>query len=204
MHPNPLFRSDDRALHLALIDQVGFGMVFLTAPDGPRVSHTPLIAREDGTVRFHLSRGSGLAQPLSGPLAGATALLLVNGPDGYISPRWYADPDTVPTWDYVALEMEGPVRRIDEAELGRFLEELSARHETRLTHGTPWTMDKLSSAKRRRLLAGIFGFEMEVQAWRPTYKLSHNKSADERERIAAGLEAEGQRGIAQLIREWPA
>lgn len=200
MHPNPTFRSDDRALHLALIHQVGFGMVFLTTPDGPRVSHTPLIARADGAVRFHLSRGGALAKPIDG----ATTLILVNGPDGYISPRWYDDSDTVPTWDYVALEMEGPVRRLDDDGLIDILEELTARHEARVAHGDPWTMDKLSENKRRRLLAGIFGYEMEVRAWRPTYKLSQNKPADERERIAAGLEAEGQRGIAQLIREWPA
>ena len=64
-------------------------------------------------------------------------------------------------------------------------------------------MDKLSEGKRRRLLAGIFGYEMDVRAWRPTYKLSQNKAGDERERIAAGLEAEGQRAVARLMRGLP-
>ena len=44
MHPNPLFRSDDRQLFETLIEQIGFGMVFLTTPDGPRVAHTPLLS----------------------------------------------------------------------------------------------------------------------------------------------------------------
>ena len=199
MHPNPTFRSEDRGLHEALLDEVGFGMVFASTPDGPRVVHTPLLSARDGTVRFHVSRGNALAKHLDG----ATALIVVNGPDGYISPRWYVDQDTVPTWDYVALELEGRVRRIDEAGLVGLLEALSERHEGRVQHGIPWTMDKLSDAKRRRLLAGIFGFELEVLAWRPTYKLSQNKPADERERIAAGLDAEGQRGIAKLMRSLP-
>lgn len=196
MHPNSAFRAEDRAVHEALLDEIGFGMVFAQIPDGPRVAHTPLIASGDGRVRFHLARGNALAKHLDG----ATALLLVNGPDGYVSPRWYADPDQVPTWNYVALEFEGPVRRIAESELLALLEALSARHEARVSKGVAWTMDKLSQPMLRRLLAGIVGFELEIQAWRPTYKLSQNKSPEERARVVAGLETAGQPKLAALMR----
>ena len=196
MHPNSAFRCEDRAVHEALLDEIGFGMVFAQIPDGPRVAHTPLIASGDGAVRFHLARGNALAKHLDG----ATALLLVNGPDGYVSPRWYIDPDQVPTWNYVALEFEGPVRRIAESELPALLEALSARHEARVSEGVAWTMDKLSQPKLRRLLAGIVGFELEIQAWRPTSKLSQNKSPEERTRVVAGLETAGQPQLAALMR----
>ena len=196
MHPNSAFRCEDRAVHEALLDEIGFGMVFAQIPDGARVAHTPLILSGDGRVRFHLARGNALAKHLDG----ATALLLVNGPDGYVSPRWYIDPDQVPTWNYVALEFEGPVRRIAESELPALLEALSARHEARVSEGVAWTMDKLSQPKLRRLLAGIVGFELEIQAWRPTYKLSQNKSPEERTRVVAGLETAGQPQLAALMR----
>ena len=196
MHPNSAFRAEDRAVHEALLDEIGFGMVFAQIPDGPQVAHTPLILSGDGRVRFHLARGNALAKHLDG----ATALLLVNGPDGYVSPRWYADPDQVPTWNYVALELEGPVRRIAESELLALLEALSARHEARVSEGVAWTMDKLSQPKLHRLLAGIVGFELEIQAWRPTYKLSQNKSPEERTRVVAGLETAGQPQLAALMR----
>lgn len=196
MHPNPAFRGEDRALLERLIGEVGFGTVFAATPDGPRVVHTPLIQVGADRLRFHTSRGNALARHLDG----ATALALVNGPDGYVSPRWYADPDTVPTWNYVALELEGPVKRIDADELLALVTALSERHEARVSEGQPWTMAKLSDANRRRLLAGIVGFEMEVRAWRPTLKLSQNKAADERARIAAGLEGEGSVAIAGLMR----
>ena len=94
MHPDPQFRSDDRALLEALIDQVGFGMVFLTTPDGPRVAHTPIVSTGNGAIQFHLSRGNALTRHLDG----ANALAVVNGPDAYVSPRWYEQRDTVPTW----------------------------------------------------------------------------------------------------------
>ena len=58
-----------------MIDEVGFAMVFMTTPAGPRVAHTPLLRGGDGLVRFHLSRGNALTKHL----AGADALLVVNG-----------------------------------------------------------------------------------------------------------------------------
>lgn len=196
MHPNSAFRLDDRDLHEALIAQVGFAMVFAATPDGPRVAHVPLLSTGDGAVQFHLARGNALARHLDG----TTALAVVNGPDGYVSPRWYADSAQVPTWNYVALELEGPVRRIDQDGLFAQLEGLSAVNEARVTEGTPWTMDKMPGDALRKMMAAIVGFEMEIQAWRPTFKLSQNKNADERARVAIGLEAEGAPAIAELMR----
>lgn len=196
MHPDPAFRTEDRALMEALIDEVGFGMVFATTPDGPRVAHTPIVWTGDGTVHFHLSRGNALTRHIDG----ATVLIVINGPEGYVSPRWYADPAQVPTWNYVALELEGRVRRMDADGLLGVLETLSAREEARVTAGSPWTLDKMPGARLRSMLAGIVGFECEVLAWRPTFKLSQNKPAEERARVADGLDAQGSAGIAALMR----
>ncbi len=196
MHPNAAFRHPDRALCEALIEEIGFGMVFATTPDGPRVAHVPLLSTGDGAIQFHLARGNALTKHLNG----ATALIVVNGPDGYVSPRWYADPAQVPTWNYVAVELEGRVRRMDSDGLLAHLEAISDRHEERIVEGDFWSMDKLPADKLRGLLAGIVGFEMEIQVWRETLKLSQNKSADERARVADGLESEGSPAIAQLMR----
>jgi transcriptional regulator len=195
MHPNPLFRTEDRALMESLIDEVGFGMVFAQTGDGPRVAHTPLLSTGDGAVEFHLARGNALTRYL----AGQEALIVINGPDAYVSPRWYADPNTVPTWDYVALELQGPVRKMAEEGLLGFLDAVAERHEGRI-RGTPWTREQVDPAKIATLLHGIVGFEMEVRAWRPTLKLSQNKAAEERAAIAEGLEAHGSPALASLIR----
>lgn len=197
MHPNAAFRTENRALVEALVDEIGFGMIFAATPDGPRVAHTPLLWTGDGALQFHLARGNALTRHLDG----ATALAVVNGPDAYVSPRWYADAEQVPTWNYVCVEMEGRVRRMDRDGLRALLETLSARNEARLVHGAPWTMDTMPQAKLSPMLDAIVGFELEVQAWRPTLKLSQNKGADERERVAQGLEAEGSPAIAQLMRD---
>ena len=195
MHPNPLFRNEDRALHEALIEEIGFGMVFAQTPDGPRVAHTPLLSTGDGAVQFHISRANALMRYLGGQ----EALIVVNGPDAYVSPRWYADQGQVPTWNYLALELQGPVRRMAEEGLVGLLDALSARQEGRIA-GDPWTRDKMDDAAFRKMLGAIAGFEMEVRAWRPTFKLSQNKSPEDRARVADALEAQGSPALAALMR----
>ncbi|MFC4294525.1 FMN-binding negative transcriptional regulator [Novosphingobium tardum] len=196
MHPNPVFRENDRGLCHTLVDQVGFGMVFAAVPDGPRVAHAPLLRHGDDRLRFHLARGNALSRHLDGQ----ETLALVNGPDGYVSPRWYSDQRQVPTWNYVALEMQGPVRRLARDDLVSLLDDLSDRNEARVAQGSPWTRSKMDGNAFARLLDGIVGFELEITAWRPTFKLSQNKPVEERERVAAGLEAAGSAGIAALMR----
>lgn len=195
MHPNPAFRHDDRALLEALIAEIGFGMVFATTPDGPRVGHVPLLYTGDGAVQFHLARGNALTRHIDGK----TALVVINGPDGYVSPRWYADAAQVPTWNYVALELEGRVRRMNQDGLTALLEGLSAANEARIP-GAAWTMGKTPEDALRRMMAAIVGFELEILGWRPTFKLSQNKSADERARVADGLAAHGSLALAELMR----
>lgn len=197
MHPNPKFRTEDRALMEMLIEEIGFGMVFATTPDGPRVAHVPFLYTGDSALQFHLSRGNGLTRHLDG----TTALAVINGPDGYVSARWYADTTLVPTWNYVALELEGRVRQMDEEGLLALIDALSDKHEARITAGTFWKIDKVPPDKLSKMLGAISGFELEIQAWRPTLKLSQNAPADERLRVIEGLEAQGSVAIAKLMRD---
>jgi transcriptional regulator len=195
MHPNALYRNDDRALHEALIEEVGFGMVFAQTADGPRVAHTPIVSTGDGAVQFHLARGNALTRYL----VGQEALVLVNGPDAYVTPRWYADANTVPTWDYVALELQGPVRKMATEGLLAMLDAIAERHEERIP-GEAWTREQVDPGKIAGLVTGIVGFEMEVRAWRPTFKLSQNKPPEDRAAIAEALEAHGSPALATLMR----
>lgn len=197
MHPDPAFHDGEPALIERIVRDIGFGMVFATTPQGPRVAHTPFILTEKRTLRFHLSRGNAL----TGHLDGTTALALVNGPDAYVSPRWYGDdPAQVPTWNYVAVEMEGPVRRLEPQGLIDLLEALSAQQEARLPPPA-WTMAKAEPAYLDRLLRGIVGFELTVETWRPTLKLSQNKAPAQRQGVIAGLEATGQDALAAWMRD---
>lgn len=196
MHPNPNFRDETPELHRSLIAELGFGTIFLQTPAGPRVAHAALLSMDSGKLQFHLARGNALTRHLEG----STALVVVNGPDAYISARWYADPDQVPTWNYIAVELEGSVRKLDDGELLQQLEMLSDRNEAKVEGGKPWTMYKMSKRHLDGMIRSIVGFEMEIETRRETVKLSQNKSLDERERVIAGLEQQNAAGIVQAMR----
>jgi len=203
VHPNPAFRikgdaATERSMIEALVQEIGMGLVFAETPDGPRVGHVALYSTGDGAVQFHLANGNALTKHL----AGKTALIVVNGPDAYISPDWYDGADQVPTWNYVSVELEGPVRVMDSDGLIALLDDLSAVNEAKLEPKKPWTRDKMDPAKFDRMLGVITGFEMEVLAWRPTLKLSQNKPDDDRLRAADALEKLGKRAMAHFMREW--
>lgn len=197
MHPSAAYRRDDRALLEEIVDQVGFGMVFASTLDGPRVAHVPIVSTRDGAIQFHLANANALAPHLDG----RTALAVVNGPDAYVSARWYGDdPKHVPTWDYVAVELEGPVRRMEEEGLFAHLQDLVERHEARIDSGEAWHLADADEGYIGRLLGKIGGYEMEVKAWRETIKLHQDKPAPVREHIADRLEEEGAGAVAHLMR----
>src|SRR3546814_10937504 len=128
MHPNSAFRPRQDDLAELLVREVGFAAVFASTPDGPRVAHAPVVLSDDrATLQFHLARGNALTRHLDG----ASALAVVQGPDAYVSASWYTDPAQVPTWNYVALEMEGVARKLDAAELVPQLVSLSAAPRSR-------------------------------------------------------------------------
>ena len=198
MHPDPKFRPQQGDLPALFVREIAFAGIFAGTPDGPRVAHAPVVLGEDAaTLQFHLARGNGLAKHLEG----TTAIAVVQGPDAYVSASWYTAPDQVPTWNYVAIEMEGGVRKLSDAELVAQLDTLSAQHEARAGVNPPWTRDKMNPASFSRMTGALAGFEMRIVAWRSTLKLSQNKAPDERERVAAGIEASGNRAVAHLMRQ---
>jgi transcriptional regulator len=196
MHPNPAFFWEDREAMHALVAELGFGALFAATPDGPRVAHVPVVWLDETTLGLHLARGNGIVRHLDG----ATAVFVAQGPDGYVSPDWYGlDADQVPTWNYVAVELEGTMRRMEHDALVAQIDQLSAEQEARLDK-QPWTRGKMDPAIFARMTSAIVGFRLEVQAWRGTLKLGQNKPEAARLAAADGVEAAGRRGIAHWMR----
>ncbi|MGY2734990.1 FMN-binding negative transcriptional regulator [Sphingomonas sp. UYP23] len=197
MHPDSTFRWEDRAAMRDLVREIGFGTLFAATPDGPRVVHLPVVWIDDATLSLHVSRGNGITRHLDG----ATGLFVAQGPDGYISPDWYdLGNDQVPTWNYVAVELEGRMRRLDQAGLVAQLDQLAAEQEARLEPKPPWTRAKMTPSVFEQMTRGIVGFTLEVQGWRGTRKLGQNKPDAARLSAADGVEAAGRRGIAYWMR----
>ena len=197
MHPNSAFRWEDRDSLRAFASEIGFGTLFSATPDGPRVAHVPFVFLDEDRIGFHLARGNGLTKHLDG----AEALFVVTGPDAYISPDWYSlDQNQVPTWNYLALELQGPVRKLDNDGLTAQVEAVTALQEARLVPKPAWTHDKMDAGIFPKMLGAIVGFEMRVTAWRGTAKLGQNKPEAARASAADALDAAGQKAMAHLMR----
>lgn len=199
MHPDPRFRWEDRDAMRAFVAEIGFGALFAATPDGPRVVHLPAIFLDDASIALHIARGNGISRHLEG----ATALFSVQGPDAYVSPDWYGIEDQVPTWNYLAVELEGRMVRLDHDALRDQIDRLTAEHEARLAPKPAWTRAKMTPGLADRMLAGVVGFRMEIQAWRGTRKLGQNKPEAVRLAAAGGVEAAGSRAMAHLMRNLP-
>ena len=193
MHPNRAFDWQDREEMLGLVREIAFCTICI---DGPMVVHAPVVATGPDRLRFHVSRSNRAA----GALDGARALVSCLGPDAYISPDWYGTADQVPTWNYLAVEAEGPLRRLDESELADLLDALSAQHETRLAPKPAWTRGKMTPGRFEAMLKAIVGFELTIEQLRGTCKLGQNKKDSERAGAADGLETLNP-ALARMMRE---
>jgi transcriptional regulator len=107
----------------------------------------------------------------------------------------------VPTWNYVAVELEGPVRLLDSEGLVRLVDDMSAEQEARLAPKPAWTRAKMSEGRFEGLLKAISGFEMEVADWRGTAKVDQDKPDEVRSRIADALAERGERDMAVAMRK---
>lgn len=202
MHPNPAFRRVDAAQSLALVRARSFGILVAQGAEGPLASHIPFMLSDDGSfVEFHLVRNSAMARATAD---GAPVRLIVDGPEGYISPDWYGVADQVPTWNYVAVHLVGEARLSDENGFCDLLDRLSAHFEARLLPKKPWTSDKMTEGVMDRMMRGIVPCVMQVSNLQSTWKLGQNKPQDARAGAARGLEGQGNADLAALMRDLPA
>ena len=192
MHPNPAYRNAPKVRAMEFATERGFGALTVAGPEGILAAHIPFIV-EKGVMAAHMVRSNPLARHLGG--GPAAALMIVSGPDGYISPDWYGEPDRVPTWNYVAVHIRGQLRLIDEARLRAHLDRLAANFETRLAPKAPWKADKMTPDVLARMLRQIVPVEMTVELVDSTFKLNQNGAASSRLGAAAALAEGGTPGM---------
>jgi transcriptional regulator len=197
MHAAKSSQVYDEAVLLAHLARNPFVTV-VAAPDGRiRIAHAPVVVRRLGdtlALDFHLSRMNALAPYVP---AGFRAVLVSLEADAYISPDWYLAADQVPTWNYVSVEVEGPIAALDDSGLVALLDDLSAQEEARLEPKPPWTRAKMSPGRFEAMTRAIVGVRLTVERLEGTSKLSQNKSEADRGRVIAAL---GDHPIGRLMR----
>ena len=127
---------------------------------------------------------------------------MFSGPHAYISPTWYETPNTVPTWNYVAVHAYGTLKVVeDKTELSRILELMVEKYEGHRPQ--PWPFDG-GAGFHQKLLDAIVGFEIAITRLEGKWKLNQNHPAERRQRVVAALTAAGgenNEAVARLMEQ---
>ena len=186
MHPAPAFLEEDEAKLLGHLAAFPFATLAAAPAGRPLVAHAPLVVRrlaQGLALDLHLSRNNALASAFA---EGFRAVAVSLAAEAYISPDWYESAGQVPSWNYVSVEAEGPVRMLDEAELVALLDDLSAQEEARLAPKPPWTRGKMGAERFEAMLRGIVGGRLMVERLQGTFKLSQNKGEADQAGVIGG------------------
>lgn len=174
MHPNPNFRNTSEEQSWQLVSQTSFGILVQSCNGLPVISHIPfLLSTCKSFIELHLVRSNPMARADVAEKVPST--LIVNGPDGYISPDWYGMDDQVPTWNYVAVHLTGQLVRLDDDALEPLLVRLSEHFEKQLFPKSIWTMDKMTENVKIKMMRQIIPFRFEISELHSTWKLGQNK-----------------------------
>ena len=183
------FTASDRAAIARLVHDHPFATLITPAAPEPHVTHLPLLHVADcephGTLLGHFAR----ANPHWRHLAQGEAIAVFHGPHAYVSPSWYAEPEAaVPTWNYAVVHAHGPVSLArDDAETRAVLDLMIHRFES--GRAAPWTIG-LTGARLAAMVGAIVGFRLKVKRIEAKFKMSQNRSAEDRERVADALARE--------------
>lgn len=171
MYQPPYFRMDDHAEQLRFMEENPFATL-ITAPDGlPYATHLPVLIQPEGQhlyLRSHLARANKQWQHFSD----REVLVMFQGPHALIRSTWYDSTPNVPTWNYTAIHAYG-LPRIIEGEQTRAVAYGLVQQFVPDMHPIPAQYEE-------NQLKAIVTFEIQVTRLEGKYKLSQNKTVQDR------------------------
>lgn len=193
--PRHFSMADERLSDL--LTGVQAAQLVTATPTGPVATMLPVHHREGpgyGTFVAHMSRVNPQWQQTVGE-----ALLILSGPDGYISTTWMPDASAagtaIPTWNYVTAHVYGRLIVHDDIEWVR-------QAVTELLAATQADYDLAAMDQEYVLgqLRAVVGLELKVTRVEAKAKLSQNKSPRDVTGIVAGLTESGGTELADEVR----
>lgn len=204
MYTPPFNRIEDEDRIREFVAGVETGWLVTAGEDGvPAATLLPIIWRDD-TVIAHMAIANPHWRAITPHMPG---LLIVTGPDAYISPSWYAAKQehgkVVPTWNYTAAHLTGTLQVHEDATwLRHAVTELTDRHES--GRAEPWHVTDAPGQYIDAQLRGIVGVEMTVTGVEGKAKLSQNRSAADQRGVIDGLRTEQDPAAAEVAEQMEA
>jgi transcriptional regulator len=182
------FRVEDRKRLETFVGQHGFGVLLSTSCAGElRSSWLPLMLSSDHlSLEGHLARANPQWRDWE---SSPSVSVLFLGPHAYISPTAYSAPMNVPTWNYSTVRVDGGISIVEDgaAAIG-IVSNLVAKHERNLEPS--WEFDA-ESEFLKKLLNAIVCFRIRIDSIYGSFKMSQNKSDEDRGRVIEYLRSTG-------------
>jgi transcriptional regulator len=200
MRQNPSFAMTDVAELRRLIQLNPWTTLVSSTPDGLVASHYAVLLdedRDDLTIVGHVGKPDDLIHGLGE----RELLVVVQGPHGYVSPGWYGDVASVPTWNFVSAHLSGVPEILPPDENLQVLDRLVAHFESRMPEPRMMWERPNDPTYVERIERGTVGFRLTPTRVVAKRKLSQNKSADVVETVIAELSGEGPYANPELAAE---
>jgi transcriptional regulator len=200
--PNMFVETRPEVLRAA-IREARLSTLVTMGAEGLIATHLPMLLDEaegpHGTLYGHVAKANPQWRD---PAPGVQALAMFTGPEAYVTPSWYPTKKehgrVVPTWNYVAVHCYGDVRFFDEPDqLLALVTRLTDHHER--PRAEPWAVSDAPDDFVAAQLKGIVGFALPIARIEGKWKMSQNRPAPDRAGVIAGLAAEGEDAVAQLV-----
>jgi transcriptional regulator len=197
------FKEENIEVLHELIRAAGLATLVSMTADGMIASHAPMMLDPDpapfGTLIGHLAKANPHGRKAD---PGVQTLVIFHGPDGYITPSYYAAKKehgkVVPTWNYTAIHAYGTLEVFnDPAELLDVVTRLTNRFETR--RAQPWAVGDAPGDFVQGMLRGIVGLRLPIARLEGKIKMSQNRPATDLPGVVEGLRLDGQEDLAQAV-----
>ena len=191
---------DDEEQARAMVAAARSGWIVTNSPqDGPVATLLPIMW-QDTRVVAHMAKANSHWRTIRD---GERALVIVSGPEAYVSPSWYPSKlehgRVVPTWNYLAVHLAGPVFvHRDATWLHDAVSELTDRHEHDRTE--PWHPTDAPEEFIDAQLKAIVGIEIVVDRVEAKAKISQNRPEQDRLGVIDGLAADPHQDAAPMVR----
>lgn len=116
--------------------------------------------------------------------ANENVLVVFTGAHSYVSASWYANPQTASTWNYMTVHAKGKLKFTDEEGTYEAIKAVTNKYEGTETIAAFNNMPKEYTMQH---IKAIVGFTIEVESLENVFKLSQNKTEEEKINIIAKL-----------------